>query len=189
MNADEEWRPVPDWPEYEVSSHGRIRSLSRIVEYKDGRKRFHTGIILRQSTDKRGYFRVSIYRPGVHKAGTLVHHLITAAFIGTRPPELVTRHKDGNQANNRADNLCFGTHTENMQDLVRHGKNHNVNKKVCPRKHQLSGANLMPSVLRKGYRGCLSCNRAHGFLRKNPGLDMQAVADRYYAALQVRTVA
>ncbi len=61
----------------------------------------------------------------------LVHRLLLLAFRGDRPG-MVARHLDGNPANNRIDNLSWGTHEENMQDMVMHGtstrgeKNHHA---------------------------------------------------------------
>ena len=37
----EQWRPIPDWPEYSVSSYGRIRSEPRNV-YRPGIARGYT---------------------------------------------------------------------------------------------------------------------------------------------------
>jgi hypothetical protein len=44
------------------------------------------------------------------------------AFIGPPPTtKHEVRHLDGNPGNNALSNLCWGTHTENMQDKSLHG--------------------------------------------------------------------
>jgi hypothetical protein len=47
-----------------------------------------------------------------------------AAFLGPLPPGLVRRHKNGIKTDCAASNLEFGTHSENVQDSLRHGSLH-----------------------------------------------------------------
>jgi predicted XRE-type DNA-binding protein len=42
-------------------------------------------------------------------------------FIGTCPSGMECRHLDGNPRNNKLDNLCWGTHSNNMKDRTKHG--------------------------------------------------------------------
>jgi hypothetical protein len=51
-----------------------------------------------------------------------VHQLVLEAFVGPCPPGLECRHLDGDPTNNELWNLCWGTRTENMEDMVRHGR-------------------------------------------------------------------
>ncbi len=51
----------------------------------------------------------------------LVHRLMLEAFVGPCPPGMQCRHIDGNPANNRIENLAWGTRSENVMDAVRHG--------------------------------------------------------------------
>lgn len=50
-----------------------------------------------------------------------VHRLVLEAFSGSPAEGMVGRHLDGNTANNRADNLAWGTVAENAADKVIHG--------------------------------------------------------------------
>lgn len=50
-----------------------------------------------------------------------VHRLVLETFVGYRPKGLQCRHLDGNPANNRLDNLLWGTGKENIADKDRHG--------------------------------------------------------------------
>lgn len=95
---------------YRVSNLGRIYSYPRSGTF---------GKVIRQFSGGR-YLTVSLSKKNRHKT-RLVHHLILEAFIGFRPFGTECRHLDGNQQNNKLDNLRWGTHSTNMQDKVRHG--------------------------------------------------------------------
>jgi hypothetical protein len=61
---------------------------------------------------------------GITMAGRrrrLVHRLVLEAFVGPCPEGMLTRHLDGDPANNHLDNLRWGTPAENFADSVRHG--------------------------------------------------------------------
>lgn len=51
----------------------------------------------------------------------LVHRLVLEAFVGPCPAGMECRHLDGDKSNNRLDNLCWGTKSENYHDKVKHG--------------------------------------------------------------------
>jgi hypothetical protein len=50
-----------------------------------------------------------------------VHHLVLETFISPRSEGLECRHLNGNPADNRLQNLSWGTHSENELDKVKHG--------------------------------------------------------------------
>lgn len=100
-----EWRPVPGYEDYLVSSDGQVRGLY--------------GRVLKPSTHDFGYLQVALSREG--KVSTKsVHRLVLEAFVGPAPEGLLTRHLDGNPANNNLSNLTWGTQQQNMQDSVDH---------------------------------------------------------------------
>lgn len=70
-----------------------------------------------------------------------VHRLVLEAFSGLPEPGIVARHLDGNTANNRADNLAWGTVIENMADKRRHGT-HIPNRKSPPRNAKLDDSKV-----------------------------------------------
>lgn len=125
-SAEERWLPVVGFEGlYEVSSHGRVRSLDRVQSYErvldDGRvvhvDRNLKGRLLRAGTVESGHQLVMLGR-GHPK---LVHALVLTAFVGPRPAGYDSCHHDGDPANNRLGNLRWGTRSENMQDAIRHG--------------------------------------------------------------------
>jgi hypothetical protein len=109
----EEWRDIPEWPGYQASSHGRIRSF----------KRWPKGRIAKQCADIRtGYKRVNLRSPDGNNRAVKVHRLICAAFHGPSPtdkPEVA--HRDGTRDNNQPDNLRWASRKENVADQMAHG--------------------------------------------------------------------
>src|SRR5688572_6260712 len=119
----ETWKPVVNFEElYEVSSHGRVRSLGRVTIQKNGRIRQLSPRILKPIHFGTGYAKVNLYGRG-HNGGAqrLIHHLVLEAFVGPCPEGMECRHVDGSPPNNRLDNLSWGTHVENEADKRRHG--------------------------------------------------------------------
>jgi hypothetical protein len=104
------WLPVPGYEaQYEVSSFGRVRS-------RRWDRKFLSLAALRE-----GYPVVTLCYGGNCRSEN-VHRIVLAAFRGEPPTRKhVSRHLDGNQTNNRLDNLAWGTQKENIADARRHG--------------------------------------------------------------------
>lgn len=115
----EEWRPVPGFPNYEVSSEGRVRSLDCQV-WGGPRAGFYikSGRILRPGVGSHGYPTIMLGRKGGTRT---VHSLVAEAFIGPRPEGQEVRHKDGNRGNPKLENLHYGTRGDNVRDAIAHG--------------------------------------------------------------------
>lgn len=104
----EQWRPIPGFEDlYRVSSEGRIYSLRR-------------GRVLKGTPAPSGHLSLSLMRDGI-RTQAQVHALVLLAFVGPYPAGLEIRHLDGDPANNRLENLRYGTRQENVQDAIRHG--------------------------------------------------------------------
>jgi hypothetical protein len=162
---DEQWMPLFAYPGYEVSSLGRVRSVTRVVETLQGRKTYR-GRVLRQSLSFKSsgasYMRVAVKRVDGSYETRHVHTLVLEGFVGPRPDRNHARHLNGNPVDNHLANLAWGTVSENMYDKVRHGRDHNASKTHCPQGHPYDAENTyyQPS---RGHRGrlCRKCNRAH----------------------------
>ena len=100
-----EWRPIPGYPGYEASSDGDIR---------------RSNLVLTQYSDQKGYRRLKLSIDG-RRVTRLTAPLVAAAFCGPKPEGEVVRHKNGDQRDNRASNLEYGTRSENERDKRRHG--------------------------------------------------------------------
>ncbi len=116
ITIPEEWRIVADFPNYEVSSLGRVRTIL-------ANNRSPAGTILRSSSSQR-YLTISgPYRVGQPRLHSSVHALICTAFHGPRPTPLHhAAHWDGDRRNNAASNLRWATPKENRADTARHGR-------------------------------------------------------------------
>lgn len=110
----EEWRDVVGYEGYyEVSNHGRVRSLDRIDSIGANRK----GIILSQSKGD-GYCRVVLCRQG--KMSTKkVHRLVAETFVPNPNDLPQVNHLDEDGENNFVDNLEWSTHTHNVNHGTR----------------------------------------------------------------------
>lgn len=111
----ESWRPVPGletW--YDVSDLGRVRG-------KHSTGRAANGRILSGVPNSKGYLRVRLTAPGVHRT-SVVHRLVLLAFVGPQPsPIHECNHKNGIKSDNRAVNLEWVTPVENNAHSVANG--------------------------------------------------------------------
>lgn len=114
----EEWRPILGYEGiYEVSDHGRVRSLDRI----DANGHFRRRKVLKACANAHGYFVVGLCRDGVAREGK-VHILVLQTFVSERPAGHDACHYDGDQSNNSLPNLRWDTAKNNIADRSRHGR-------------------------------------------------------------------
>lgn len=136
----ETWIPVPGREGYLVSDEGRA---AKIMERKPG---------------PNGYIQMGVPRPDGKRHRDYLHQWVLWAFQGPRPPGMLARHLDDDPLNNRADNLLWGTRSENQHDIRTNGirplKTH------CKWGHPLEGENLAPG------RRCRTCQRARARRRR-----------------------
>lgn len=92
------WKEIKGYPDYQVSSFGRIKSL-----------KFRKERILKQWIDDKSYCRVDLIK------NEKVHQLVAIAFLNHTPCKykLVVNHIDLNRQNNCVDNLEIVTAREN----------------------------------------------------------------------------
>lgn len=68
-----------------------------------------------------GHLRVVLCNQSGHRS-MFVHRLVLMAFAGPCPDGLIGCHNDGNPANNRLENLRWGTPASNLADRDAHGR-------------------------------------------------------------------
>lgn len=164
MTSDERWLPIKEFPGYEVSDHGRVRSVDREVGSRWGTPRAFKGKMLSQSliggSGKAGrYPACTLFRDGKSKQVT-VHVLVLTTFVGPRPEKGTHGcHRDDNPMNNHLDNLYWGTPRQNARDAVNNGSSWKANITHCPQGHEYTEANtyIVPST---GHRQCRTCIKA-----------------------------
>ena len=91
---EEEWENILGFPNYMISTHGRVRNI------KHGR-------LVKMSTTKQGAMKVSLYSEN-NRITKSVKVLVAEAFLPGRTDQFDTAmHLDGDQSNNRIENLVW----------------------------------------------------------------------------------
>ncbi len=105
----EEWKCIEEFPDYQISNLGRVKSL------KLGRNN-----VLKARKNGSGYLFVLLY--GYKKKNSSIHRLVLKAFKPIDHPELFQcNHIDGNKENNHINNLEWCTYSENEKHAYRIG--------------------------------------------------------------------
>lgn len=204
----ERWLPVIGFESlYEVSDHGRVRSLGRI----DSLGRHRRGRVIRGGRDGEGYHNVSLTPLAINSIAVPSrsfrdHHLVLTAFVKPRPPGMEACHNDGYPSHNHLTNLRWDTRSSNRRDAASHGTNltgrqlrprdtgnshaaRALQSGACCRGHLLAAPNLTAS--HTGRRRCLACQRGHNTVRdaakRGIRLDLNTEANRHYAHLMIPT--
>lgn len=106
----EDWRIVADWPDYAVSSLGRIK---RITSFGRGLAGSIRKPIL---TPRTGYLMVTLTNRDGRRKMMSVHGLVAEAFLGPRPsPDMEVNHLDADRANPAVSNLEWATRSRNRK--------------------------------------------------------------------------
>jgi len=104
----EEWRSIKKYEGlYEVSNHGKVRSIER----HDSLGRLNKGKLLCPSSSRK-YKHVALSKDGTPKH-FLVHRLVAIAFIENPFNYGCVNHKNENSHDNRVENLEWCTHKYN----------------------------------------------------------------------------
>lgn len=109
----EVWVPIPELPDYCVSSFGRIKSLDRFIINR-GHPAVRKETILKQRLTEKGYYSITITSNGVKRTPMLVHRLVCRAFHPNPFNLPQVNHKDFDRTNNHISNLEWVTHLDNM---------------------------------------------------------------------------
>jgi len=103
------WLDIDNYPNYKVSSNGRVINKN-------------TGKILKPRRGSNGYLRVSLYDPSVKKQKDLsIHRLVADTFYDGEHEHLDVNHIDGCKTNNFVGNLEWCTRSENLKHCYRIG--------------------------------------------------------------------
>ena len=114
MDSDIEiWADVQGYEgKYQVSNHGRVKSLARYRKNNGNSQTFQEERILKQSINNCGYCIVELSLDAKRKRHS-VHRLVASAFISNDDGKEQVNHKDENKQNNHVDNLEWCSCKEN----------------------------------------------------------------------------
>jgi HNH endonuclease len=138
---------IPDFPDYMATTEGQILS------YKG---KYRTERILKGQPSP-NYLHVTLRRNG-RSYVIAVHTLVLLTFRGPRPPGCEGRHHNGNNFDNRLENLFYATHSVNMRDQVRHGTHKEARKTHCAQGHSYAENTMPPLKGRPNSRRCRKCH-------------------------------
>lgn len=125
----EKWKDIEGFEGiYQVSNLGKVRSIDRIVEYKNGATRKIEGKILKPRDNNEGYDQVDLYKNGV-RVTMKVHRLVATAFLKNPDNLPVVNHKNSLRNDNRVKNLEWVTFSENNIHAYIYGRRRNKDKK------------------------------------------------------------
>ncbi len=116
----EVWVPIPDFPGYEISDLGQVRSFLGHGDYRINQTITSNSRVL--SPCFAGKYAHLTLRNAAGRHTRLVHRLVLLSFIGPPPhPTWHASHRDGNRANNRLNNLRWLSVGDNNRERAEHG--------------------------------------------------------------------
>ena len=124
----ETWKDIEGYEGcYQISSHGRVKSLQRFkICGRGGRQLVRERILKQTVTHKgKGYCMVIFCKDGIVKYKT-VHRLVALAFIENLEDKPQINHKNGIKTDNRISNLEWCYPIDNIRHARKNGRIHNA---------------------------------------------------------------
>lgn len=115
---EEIWKEIKDYPNYEVSNFGRVRTLKYFSNVT--KKYYDRILVLKQKTSYCGYNHVGLSNKDGRKT-KVVHKLVAKAFIPNPNNLREINHKDGNKQNNSVTNLEWCSRSDNIKHAYKMG--------------------------------------------------------------------
>lgn len=138
---EERWIEIKNFPNYEVSNFGRVKSKCRTHINSLGRRRIIKERILKPIKVERNngapYYKVVISSKLNNPESIYIHRLVAEAFIPNPDNLPQVNHKDGDKFNNKVDNLEWCNQLYNNQHMY----NNKSNSRAYPIKVILNKTN------------------------------------------------
>lgn len=110
---------------YQISNNGRVKSLERLVNNKNG-KRIVKEKVLKNQINSKGYYSV-VLRKQNKNITKEIHRMVAIAYINNDKNYSYVNHIDGNKKNNKISNLEWCDCQHNIREAYRLGLNHYTN--------------------------------------------------------------
>ena len=126
------WKIIEEYPQYMVSTLGRVMSRQRFITFRDGRKRYYSAKIIKPTPNQAGYMIVGLYDRNQKVKLCQVSRLVATAFLNNPKNLPQVNHRDENHANNRVENLewCTGKYNCNYGSRNETLRTKNTGRKV-----------------------------------------------------------
>lgn len=159
IETKEEWRVIKDFPDYAVSSLGKVKRIVRVDNSLDGK-------ILNESKNSGGYFWVGLYK-NKKRNHMPIHRLVYNAFIDKKlEKDECIHHIDKNKTNNNVNNLSMmpiSTH------ISKHGKGKIISDEHKDRLRECNTGKIASLETRKKISQRMSSGNHPLFGSKKPG--------------------
>jgi transposase len=147
----EVWKDIPEYRGYQASNLGRIGSFWKQANRKVG-SGYESFVskelrVLKPRPTGKGYLKINLRHDSGKIRTRMVHQLVLAAFIGPRPPGMVTCHKHGSRTNNAVGNLRWSTQRSNLQDAGHKGTKKVLSREQIDEMLQLARNGMLGSEL------------------------------------------
>jgi hypothetical protein len=174
----EEWRTIPGYEgRYEVSSLGRVRTISTFYVTRDGHKKAMRPRLRKLAVGPTGYPSVRLSDGSGRGRNWKTCQLVARAFLGVPDtPGLEVCHNDGDKLNNRIENLRWDTHAANVADMMRHGSHFWAKRTHCKYGHEYTPENTRIRVGTQHTRICRACAKAESRARYLASLEREEAA-------------
>ena len=103
----ETWKDAPGYEGlYEISSMGRVRSISRVIQTRRGARKPYLGRLM-ITTSEPGRPQTIILTKAGNRRCEKVGQLVLQAFVGARGKNDVVAYRDRDPSNNQLSNLMW----------------------------------------------------------------------------------
>lgn len=166
-NDEEIWKDIPDWPFYQASTWGRIRSIDKETKHNYGGICKKKGKVLSSHINGSGYRHCGLVKAGKTYGRLSIARLVCQTFKENPFNLPIVNHLDGNKLNDRPDNLEWCTQSRNMKHAYEIGlkKPSIISKEGIRRRIKASSKKvILFNLLDGGYRIFEQINKCAEYL-------------------------